>query len=693
MSRWSYYTSVARLTPRALASAPVHRLQGLARQALYRRRAPLDAESLRASLGLRDASELPARMLESRSTRAWCEVSRRPSVLRALEALPGGRERAVTRAERVEARHFDLFGTVLELAPGQPVPWSLDPVSGHVWPDAEGPRLRTFVPGADIKYPWVLGRADWAVALAQGAWAARSEEQRNRFAADFTSLARDFLTRNPVGRGVHWSSTMEVALRAANLAQALVMLADTPAVRAPAFLAELLCALGEHAAWVEAHLEDGGAVPNNHLVADFVGLLVVGSLFPALPGAARWRTRAAEGLARALLAQVHPDGLSFEGSVAYHRLALELFTLAWLVAAGTGSPLTTQAGTRLRSMFGAAAAITSERGLAPQVGDNDSGRAWPLEDRASLDFSYLAPLGAALFGDTRLKEKDSVFPVEAAWLLGAEGMERFQALTPEARPRSVSFDAGGLHVLRGGGAFVAVSAGPQGQRGVGGHSHHDKLSFELHLGGVPVLVDCGTGTYTRDPGLRNRLRGTAMHNTPVVDSAELWPLDPARLFALPDATHARVDVFVTGEALDRLVAHHEGYRRLSAPVSVVRMLLLDKRERALCVVDALEGRGVHTVDLRLHLPDAEARLRAPEEEELARALRVPEAPRTFGPVAVELGPAGAPRALVLPEAGVVPRLEPSQLSPDYGRLKDVVRIAWRMRVQAPARVGWVVLFL
>ena len=52
---------------------------------------------------------------------------------------------------------------------------------------------------------------------------------------------------------------------------------------------------------------------------------------------------------------------------------------------------------------------------------------------------------------------------------------------------------------------------------MGGHSHNDKLSFELHLGGRPVIVDPGMGTYTREPALRNAMRATAAHNTPQLD--------------------------------------------------------------------------------------------------------------------------------------------------------------------------------
>ncbi|HSP80242.1 MAG TPA: alginate lyase family protein, partial [Myxococcaceae bacterium] len=524
------------------------------------------------------------------------------------------------------------------------------------------------------------------VALGQGYWVEREEGARRAFARAFVERTLDFLQANPVGLGVQWACAMEVALRAANLAQALVMFADAPEVRRPEFLVPVLGALGEHTAWVEAHLEDGGAVPNNHLVADLVGLLVVGVLFPELPEATRQVARAVAGLRAQLEAQVHPEGTSFEGSVPYHRLAVELFTLAWVVARGAGLSLGDAYGERLHRMYAAARAWCSEAGLAPQVGDNDSGRVFPFRERGPREQGYLAPLGAALFGDASLAEGD--FPDEAAWLLGWAGLERFRALPPAPPAVSVSFPAAGLHVLRGAGAVVTVSAGPQGQRGVGGHSHNDKLSFELHLGGRPVIVDPGTGTYTREPAVRNAFRSTAMHNTLQVDGEEQAPLDGSRLFALPEAARARARVFHSGAELERLTVRHDGHR-----VGVERSFLLDKRERALGVVEVLEGTGVHEVVGRLHLPDTQARLREPRPEEVSRALRVPEAPRDFEPLGVELGPAAAPDALVLFVMGLTPRLEPSGYSPGYGLVVPARAVVVRVRLAPPAWLRWVVLFV
>lgn len=690
MGTLDYYAAIARLAPGALALSALRRMQGVARQARYRRREPTNQVRLLQALKVSRAEALAERVFGSHTSRVWCDVAQRASVLEALAAIPGARERASVRARTALRQEWNVFGTRVEFGEGRPVDWSLDVLSGHRYPLAPVAKLPLHSTGNDPKYPWVMGRLDSVVALGQGYWVEPSPEERSRLVTAFVMQVLDFLQANPVGQGVHWTCPMEVALRAGNLAQALLMFSDAGPVRCAEFLVPVLGSLVDHTAWVEAHLEDRGAVPNNHLVSNHVGLLVVGLLFPELPGASRQVARAVEGLGQQMAAQVHVEGTSFEGSIPYHRLSVELFTLALLVSRGMGVPLGSAYESRLKRMFHAVRAWCSETGLAPQLGDNDSGRVFPLRERGDLEQGYLVGLGAALFGDSSLR--DGELPDEAAWLLGHEGLERHRRLSSTRPPRSISFPEGGFHVLRGAGAVVTVSAGKQGQRGVGGHSHNDKLSFELHLGGRPVIVDPGTGSYTRDPATRNAFRGTAAHNTVQVDGAEQAALDPARLFALPEEARARVVAFLPGPRVDRLRVRHDGYRMLPAPVGIERTFRLDRKERVLAGRDGFIGTGRHEVVGRFHLPDEQARRVTLDAQVLGRAARATEEPVDLGPFAVELGPPGAVLAWLVLERGLELELVPSRYSPGYGRVVPSVTVEFRGQVRPPSVMRWVVVF-
>jgi hypothetical protein len=685
--RFTYYSSIAReLSAGTLARAGVRRAYRAAKRLAYRPSRTAPPGLLRA---FEPATEkLVEQILESPERPAWSDVSRRLDVLSTLRRSPGAIERAIARAERSARREFDLFGTSVAFGAGACIDWSLDPLSGYRYSLAPSRSLRLDAPGVDPKYPWALGRLDQLLALGQGYWACAAAADRERFAAEFIAQSEDFIRSNPAALGVHWTSPMEVALRAANLAFALSMFRDSPPVRDPRFVLLVLQSLVEHGRFVEAHLENGGAVPNNHLVANHLGLLVLGTAFPELPPARRWAGTAARSLRALIEVQVHPDGYSFEGSTSYHRLAVELFALSHVCAAAGGIDLGPVFRERLGRMFHVAGAYCSDQGFAPQIGDNDSGRVFPLRDRDSLDHGYLAALGAALLGDPALKLSGADFPDEAAWLLGRGGWEKFQSLPSGSPPASFGSPKGGLYLFRGAGGVVAVSAGPQGQNGIGGHNHNDQLSFELHIDGIPAIVDIGTGTYLRDAHLRDSFRATAAHNTLQLDGREQARLDRARPFALPSSVPTTVERFEAGDPRIALVA-----RRADSPgTNVQRALVLNTAERALWISDRVTSSSCRRAVGRLHLRDREVRIREVSTTERLRGERACDRSSHFGQTAAEIGRPDAPLAVVVFGAGLEIRIDESQYSPGYGEVQPAASLVYSVDIPRIPVLTVVVLF-
>src|SRR5258708_27434423 len=128
-----------------------------------------------------------------------------------------------------------------------------------------------------------------------------------------------------------------------------------------------------------------------------------------------------------------------------------------------------------------------------------------------------------------------------------------------------------------------------------GHAHADTLSFEVSVRGEGVLVNAGTSTYEVSAG-RQRQRGTAAHNTVVVDgvdSSEVWSSFRVARRARPLAVSWGRD----GAAL-WLSAGHEGYRRLPGKVIHRRHWRLDPQ--GLVVEDVLEGQYT-SAEARFHV--------------------------------------------------------------------------------------------
>lgn len=680
MSSLAHLTAVLAQRPSALVDLPWRRLAARGRRLSARLRAsrPLYPGLLpdRLAVLLGEAVRAPV----------WCNGSRRDSIVAAL--TPAMRQRALERAERLLAGEVEIFGQRFAMPPAGGR-WDRDLLSGYRWPTTDAATLKLSVAGADVKYAWALGRLDEPLALAMAARLV--EDPARRFTLQKAALDGliSFHAHNPPGRGVQWTCAMEVGLRSANIAQLLHLLADFPPAGTPEAVAAIAGLLHAHVQYVWDNLEDEQAVPNNHLVAGLVGQLVTLSLVPGLPGAWDGRQRARERLLRELREQVDEEGVAFEGSIPYHRLSLEMFVLGFIIDRALGGRWPAWAHARLTRMFEAALALSSSSGTLAQIGDNDAGRGLPLVVRGALDVSHLPSLGAALLEAPQLKLADDAPSDELAWLLGREGVEAFDALEARARRRSRSFVNAGLHVLEGAGATVVVSAGPQGQAGVGGHSHLDKLSFELHLHGRPCIVDVGTGTYTRTPGLRNRMRSTAMHNTVQIDGEEQAPLPETRLFALPARTGATAARMSLGQSVDGLAVRHDGYGRLGTPIRVWRRFQLDREARALGVEDLIEGRGLHVASWRLHLAGTGARFVPLTDALRARVLATPGGPQKPASHALQLSGGGA---YLVFEAGSTPVLEHTVYSPGYGQTETCQRVLFGAHVALPVCWRWAVLW-
>lgn len=78
----------------------------------------------------------------------------------------------------------------------------------------------------------------------------------------------------------------------------------------------------------------------------------------------------------------------------------------------------------------------------------------------------------------------------------------------------------GIYIFRCSNFYLSVMAGGVGQNGIGGHSHNDKLSFELNLNGRDIYIDPGTYLYTALPEERDKFRSAKAHNIPIVNDEE-----------------------------------------------------------------------------------------------------------------------------------------------------------------------------
>jgi Heparinase II/III-like protein/Heparinase II/III N-terminus len=448
---------------------------------------------------------------------------------------------------------------------------------------------------------------------------AYAETGEARFLDAWQRLVGSYLRQVPAGEGVEDTSDV-AARRVQNWIYAWAAFAAVPGfpgVRG-GLDRELLRGIGEHAAFIRDNLTP----ERNHRTLELYALLIVALALPDLDADGALLALAVEELHRNLLADVRPDGVHREQSTHYHCVALRSFLGARKNARRFGLVLPDGYDEHLARACEFAMHCHRPDGDIPALSDSDTG-----------SYADLLALAADL-----LDREDFLYAATG----GREG-------TPPRR-RCVSFPHGGYHVQRSGWGerdralrderFLIFDCGPLGD---GGHGHYDLLNVEIAAGGRPLVMDPGRYTYDEgEPNLRHWFKGTAAHNTVVVDGLDQTPyrrgkprrgtIARGRLVARHGAPGLDV---VDGEATS--TCYDAVHRRRVAFVGDAYWILEDR----------LTAAAPHRYDLRFHL-----------------------APVAWDAVTV----AGRVGAYVVRAPGVAlviagdlePAIEPGWIAPEYG---------------------------
>ncbi len=422
--------------------------------------------------------------------------------------------------------------------------------------------------------------------------------------------------------GPVWTCAMEVAIRAVNQAFADTLLGG--ALAEALGPGEWARRLWRHGAAVHQRLE-ARLIPSNHYLADLLGLLVVGSSFPADSQAQGWKRLAVAEFPRALLSQTRADGGLNEASLRYHAYVTEMALLFRLAAGGSWS---VPAEKRLAQMVQVIADFRDASGDVFALGDDDSGRVLALDEMSPLPRAGLV--------------------LKLAAALGLPAASRAEAFYPQS----------GWWVRRAGDFAVAVDFGGVGLRGQGAHAHNDDFSICVDWRGQPLIVDPGTGIYTGDPAVRERFRSTFAHNTVIVAGQEQRRPGPD-LFRLRGRDKAYPAAWRAGAgwAATRAAAAGVAHRR-EVELTPEKLRLRDR----------LTGAGRHPLQWRFHLPPA-AEARVCED---AFLIRLPEGVLRLKPQAAKLDLS----------------VQAAEFSAKYGHLTSARVCVAQMTPALPCEVAW-----
>ncbi|MGD9587799.1 MAG: alginate lyase family protein [Pyrinomonadaceae bacterium] len=508
------------------------------------------------------------------------------------ERFPEDCIRLIRKAERILDGEFELLGFE-SLRLGGPIPdWHLEPVSGKRSPLKHWSAFdeTDSAETGDKKIVWELNRHQYFTTLG-AAYRLTNDE---KYAEAFASHVEDWILKNPAKMGVNWVSSLEISFRSISWLWAISFFAGSRHLNAKLLssMLKVLILSGRH---IERHLSTYTS-PNTHLTGEALGLFLLGSFLPEVAEARRWKNKGRDIMLAELERQVRPDGGHVEQSIHYLRYTADFYLSFIAVAGPEGSAATDAAAGKIRKMLGLLQHAAHPDGTTPLIGDEDGGRLHFLDAQPLNDLRSTIAVGAALLSDEELKFAAAEPTPEVLWVCGPERLDSFDELRPRA-PKALSkaFRETGLYSLRTDwgedASHLLVDCGEHGFMN-GAHAHADALGFVMFAGGIPVFVDSGTGSYTGDAGIRDRLRATSAHNCLLVNGES--SSEPCGPFSWRSA--ARSELIEWNDDGPEIVfrGKHDGFERFK--VSYEREIRLH-RDGNVVVTDEISSEGNKAFEL------------------------------------------------------------------------------------------------
>lgn len=587
---------------------------------------------------------------------------------------PNECEKIIENADAICQEQFAILGYG-RLSFGSPVNWHLDPVSGNEAPVEHWSRIDPLNSErvGDSKVIWEINRHQWMLDLGQ-AYLISGDEH---YAIVFEKLLRHWMQANPVGYGINWSSSLEVAYRLISWCWALFMFRAASIMTGQLYV-EMLSWIRSHACYIEKYLSYYFS-PNTHLTGEALGLFYAGTLIPEFQDSLRWRLLGEEILNNQIQCQVYKDGVYFEQSTRYQYYTAEIYLHFVILSARNSSGVSAVLMNRLENMFNFLLSVQHPNGEVPQIGDTDGGWLLPLVRRKPGDFSALFSIGANLFKRSDLAWAAGEMTPESVWFFGSSAESTWDSLKLSApsdlHPRI--FKDGGYAILRNhwhsSAHQIIFDIGPLGCDVSGGHGHADMLSVQCAVFGEPFIVDAGTGNYTADKKWRNYFRSSAAHSTVILDGmGQAEPEGPFSWHGTRPRT--QFNSCEINDSMQLVDACHDAWAGTDELISHRRRVLFINRSYWL-IIDDLSGHNEHRMDVRYQLAPLEV------EREQNQWIRIYG--RHQGALLLK-GISASHIDVDICQGGTDPMR--GWLSRDYGQQQPAPAITYSIRQSLPARL-------
>ncbi|MCF0061992.1 heparinase II/III family protein [Dyadobacter chenwenxiniae] len=373
------------------------------------------------------------------------------------------------------------------------------------------------------------------------------------------SFINDWIEKNPVNRGPNWICGQEIALRVLNWTFALHYYKSSDTLTDELF-SKILNSIRQQMLHVEQNMNFSRAVVrNNHALTETLALYVIGWCFPVFPESSRWKQNGKQWFEQEIAYQIYDDGTFLQFSMNYHRVAVQLLTLAIDMARLNEEKWNDVVYERAeKSLHFLRSCQDNVTGWLPNYGNNDGALLFPLTEQHFRDFR---PQLEALSRSLQIME---------------------------LRPAPLSFfKNGGYYIFRDENTMTFLRCGAYKNRPF----QADNLHLDIWANGMNIMRDAGSYSYNTDEKWTEYFSGTASHNTVMLGDFDQIKKGP-RFMWYNWIKNAKGSVKQDTDSF-QIDAEFEGFYQLGKGIKHCRRVVKSKNTQHWIVEDRIDNRPNH----------------------------------------------------------------------------------------------------
>jgi hypothetical protein len=463
--------------------------------------------------------------------------------------------------------------------------WHRHPETGFVYDkNRHWARIPDFSPEAgDIKFVWERGRFTQLQTMMRWDWQSGS---------DHSSWVWDeiesWIDSNPVNCGPHFRCSQEISLRVMNWLGALSFYRNSSSISEFRWQK-----IWQSLYWQVHHVRRNIdfsriAVRNNHAITETLMLYVFGSLFPDSPGCREWRESGKRWFEEEIAYQVYEDGSYLQFSMNYHRVVVQLLTLAIRFAENLGDRFAPVVYERAQASLHFLRFFQDPiSGWLPNYGANDGALFFRFSNAHFRDYRPQLEALAFALGESLDPDFD-----DAIWF--GKGKDLKQSSSVQNSNPVQLFPSGGFAGIRGKNSLLMFRCGVHRDR----PSQADNLHVDLWYGGRNILRDAGSYKYNASTEDVRYFFGTQSHNTVMVGGQDQMEKGP-RFIWLNWSQAIGLEVKENKSAY-LMEGSISAFKQLSPHIRHERRIIAENQEMEWLVEDHLSGTQGNLLELLWH---------------------------------------------------------------------------------------------